>query len=145
MLKNLPNNISRQGLMELFDSLGLQGCYNFIYMPMDFERGANLGYAFVNLISGVQGERFVQLFQGFNAWPAKFSSRKVTEVQWNTSQQGLDDHVQRYRNSPLLHRSVPEEWRPLLLRNGVPVPFPPPTRTLHKPQGRMVQGVASRR
>jgi RNA recognition motif-containing protein len=145
LLKNLPNNISRQGLMELFDSLGFKGCYNFLYMPMDFERGANLGYAFLNLTSGLQGERFARLFQGFSAWPSKFSSKKVTEIQWNTAQRGVADHIERYRNSPLFHRSVPEEWRPLLLRNGVPVAFPPPTRILRKPQGRSAQKVVSRR
>jgi hypothetical protein len=139
VLRNIPNNISRQGLMELLDAAGFKGCYDFLYVPVDFKRGANLGYAFVNLINGLQGERFARHFQGFDAWPATFSSKKKTETQWNTAQQSIEDHAERYRNSPLLHPSVPEEWRPLLLCGGVPVAFPPPTRVLQKPRGRMAR------
>ena len=62
MLRNLPNNYTRDMLLELIDSLGFRGQYapgfcfqlkiveDFIYLPIDFQTQACLGYAFVNLV-----------------------------------------------------------------------------------------------
>jgi hypothetical protein len=48
MLRNLPNNLKRSGLLELFDALGFQGLYDFVYLPIDFSRMANVGYCYLN-------------------------------------------------------------------------------------------------
>eukprot|EP00438_Fugacium_kawagutii_P034564 Skav216757 [mRNA] locus=scaffold3303:12117:15736:- [translate_table: standard] len=50
MLRNLPNNYTRDMFLSLLDEEGLSGLYDFVYLPMDFRRDANLGYAFVNLV-----------------------------------------------------------------------------------------------
>ena len=43
MLRNLPNNYSRAMLLELLDSEGFAGQYDFFYLPMDFKSRASLG------------------------------------------------------------------------------------------------------
>merc|ERR1712046_234768 len=48
MWRNIPNNYSRDQLLELIDNFGFQGTYNFFYAPFDFTRGALVGYAFIN-------------------------------------------------------------------------------------------------
>ena len=50
MLRNLPNNYTRDMFLSLLDEEGLSELYDFVYLPMDFCRDANLGYAFVNLV-----------------------------------------------------------------------------------------------
>ena len=43
MLRNVPNDYTREMLLELLDSQGFAGRYNFAYLPCDFYRDANLG------------------------------------------------------------------------------------------------------
>merc|ERR1712216_1090715 len=58
MLRNILNNLKRDALLTLFDTLGFQGLYNFLYLPIDFVRKANIGYAFVNLVDAAAALRF---------------------------------------------------------------------------------------
>jgi hypothetical protein len=61
---------------------------------------------------------------------------KPFETHWGHPLQGLDAHVQRYRNSPVMSESVPDECKPLLLQDGLRVPFPLPTKQLRTPRRR---------
>lgn len=132
MLRNLPNNYSRSHLMELLDARGFARHYNFIYFPMDFRTHAAVGYAFVNMEAPEDAEELWRKFQGFDEWAVP--SAKVCAVSWSQPHQGLAAHVARYRNSPLMHASVPDEYRPVLLRNGEVVPFPEPTKRIKPPR-----------
>jgi hypothetical protein len=132
MLRNLPRDFSRDVLLKLLDDNGFAGKYNFVYMPIDFVRQAGLGYAFVNLTLPEVVKDFWEAFDGFSAWPV--DCEKVCRVNWSSPHQGYEEHVQRYRNSPLMHADVPDECRPVLLENGVRVDFPPPTKSLRAPR-----------
>jgi hypothetical protein len=134
MLRNIPNNYSRQALLELMDKQGFAGKYDFVYLPMDFNRNANLGYAFVNLVTADDVEAFWHTFDNFS-WDG--ASKKICKVTWSSPCQGVDDHIERYRNSPLMHDSVPEEARPALFKNGQMIEFPRPTKTIRAPRCRL--------
>jgi len=132
MLRNIPNMYSRHEVQELLDSQGFAGKYDFLYLPMDFKQGANLGYAFVNLTLSADAREFILHFTGFKLWPT--SNEEVCEVSWSSQHQGLDQHIERYRNSPVMHENVPEEWKPLILAGGQAVPFPAPTKKIKSPR-----------
>lgn len=134
MLRNLPNNYSRTMLIKLIDSEGFSGQYDFIYLPMDFKSHASLGYAFVNLVTAEQATRFFETFEGFHRWVVP--SQKVCSVNWSHPYQGIDAHIERYRNSPVMHEDVPDEYKPMVFENGERIAFPPPTKKLKVPRMR---------
>eukprot|EP00435_Cladocopium_sp_Y103_P040227 s2780_g10.t3 len=134
MLRNLPNNYTRDMLLELIDSLGFRGQYDFLYLPIDFQTQACLGYAFVNLVDSGVVPAFWRAFDGFSNW--SLPSRKVCYISWSGPHQGLEAHIDRYRNSPVMHPDVGDECKPLIFKDGVRVMFPPPTKSIRPPRVR---------
>merc|ERR1711939_719329 len=126
MIRNMPNNYTREMLLELVDSMGFSGTYDFVYLPVDFRSQAGLGYAFINFVSVADAHFCFDRFEGFSAW--KVPSEKVCTVTWSTPTQGLEAHIERYRNSPVMHTALPDEWKPVLLQRGMRVAFPLPTK-----------------
>jgi hypothetical protein len=132
MLRNMPNNYTRDMLLDLVNSMGFAGCYDFAYLPVDFKSQAGLGYAFINFVSTAEAQRCFECFEGFSEW--RVPSEKVCTVTWGSPYQGLEAHIERYQNSPVMHTSIPDEWKPVLLENGVRVPFPAPTKAIKTPK-----------
>lgn len=134
MLRNMPNNYSRSMLLELLDAEGFAGQYDFLYLPMDFQSRASLGYAFINFSSSDAAASFWNTFDGYSNWA--IPSRKVSGVSWSGPHQGLEAHIERYRNSPVMCESTPDEYKPILFDRGMRVPFPAPTRRIRAPRVR---------
>jgi hypothetical protein len=132
MLRNIPNSYSRNMLIEMLDKEGFSGYYDLVYMPVDCGRHVGLGYAFVNWISSDAAETARQTFQGFTRW--NNTSQKVCEVSWSGPLQGLWQHIEQYRNSPVMHDSVPECYKPALFQGGLRQPFPCPTKVIRAPR-----------
>jgi len=132
MLRNLPSAYSRTMLIELLEAEGFTDRYDFVYLPIDFNSQAGLGYAFVNFLIPEDADFCQKHFEGFCNWSTP--SEKVCSVTWAGPHQGLYAHVQRYRNSPVMHESVPDEWKPAMFVNGTRMPFPPPTVAIRKPK-----------
>jgi len=132
MLRNMPNNQTRKMLIDLLDRQGFAGQYDFLYLPMDFATRASMGYAFVNFVSPASASHFMSCFDGFSKW--SIPSRKVCGVSWSGPHQGLEAHIERYRNSPVMHVEVPDNFKPILLHHGARINFPPPTRKLRAPR-----------
>lgn len=134
MLRNIPNDYTRTMILELLDSKALSGKYNFVYLPIDFNRMAALGYVFVNFVSRADAELARLCLQGFQQWNVQ--SKKVCEVGWGNPLQGLTAHIERYRSSPVMHKDVPDEFKPILFSAGSRVPFPPPTKRVRPPRSK---------
>jgi len=134
MLRNIPNDYTRAMLLELLDCKDLAGKYDFVYLPIDFDRMSGLGYAFVNFVSHADAEFAKLQLHGFCQWSVQ--SPKICEVRWGEPLQGLDAHIERYRSSPVMHRDVPDQCKPILLQGGVRVPFPAPTKRIRAPRSK---------
>jgi len=132
MLRNLPNNYSRAVLLAMLDDEGFAGTYDFLYLPIDFKSRACLGYAFINFVHSSIVPKFWRTFEGFTKWI--FPSKKVCGVSWSGPHQGLEAHIERYRNSPVMHSSVPDEYQPVLFEHGVRKLFPPSTKLPRAPR-----------
>merc|ERR1712232_805976 len=136
MIRNLPVGYTRALLLDLLKSEGFGGKYDFVYLPIDFSSGMSLGYAFVDLLSPECALEFFHYFEGFSVH-RRCNTQDVQggcTVSWSEPHQGLTQHVERYRSSPVMHASVPEEWKPLIFVDGVSVAFPPPTKRIKAPK-----------
>jgi len=134
MVRNVPNDVRRERFLRILDEEGLARLYDFVYLPVDFRTGASLGYAFVNTVDPAAARRLWRVLDGFARW--NLPSRKRCSVGWSEPFQGLEENVERYRNSPVMHPSVPDWAKPVVFRDGVRVPFPEPSRPIRAPRAR---------
>lgn len=134
MIRNMPTSYTRDMLLDLVDSMGLAGAYDFVYLPIDFKSQTGLGYALMNFTSVVNAQRCFARLEGFCNWRVPCDT--VCAVAWSSPTQGLEAHLERYRNSPVMHHSLPDEWKPVLLRQGMRVAFPPPSKAIKTPKVR---------
>lgn len=131
MLRNLPNNYTREMLLRLLGGKGFSGTFDFLYLPMDMRKRANLGYAFINCLDPGSACEIWKKFDGFGEWC--LPSNKICQVSWSDPLQGLEAHIDRYKNSPMMHASVPDEYKPMVFSEGKRQAFPPATKKLKPP------------
>ncbi|XP_059629658.1 protein terminal ear1-like [Cornus florida] len=117
MIRNIPNQYRRNMLLDFLDehcqnhnqkaellSDPLHMAYDFLYLPMDFRSGDNLGYAFLNLTSSGAALRMREMLHRFKWGTFKSSdskivnSKKVCEITWARIQ-GKDNLVRHFQNS----------------------------------------------
>lgn len=132
MMRNLPQNYTRDMLLEDMDSEGFAGQYDFVYLPTDFRSWTGFGYAFVNMVSHEPALRMLRVFPGYDKW--QLPSDKLCEVDWSDPHQGLSIHIDRYRNSPVMHEDVPDIYKPVIFSEGVRAAFPEATKRIRLPR-----------
>merc|ERR1719221_588708 len=139
MFRNLPRCFTRRKLEELLNAEGFGMVYDFIYLPAELGNGSCFGYAFINMVTAKDASRFVEYFQGFDRWPETEmleTDTKRAVVHLNEALQGLEEMVERYRNSPLMHPSVSDELRPAVYSRGIRIAFPEATAPIKPPRVR---------
>jgi hypothetical protein len=119
VLRKLPKSETRTSMLEKLDKAGLKGLYDFVYLPMDFKKGKIFGHTIVNFITNESAERASSHFSGAGV-----------ASEWSEQHQGYDALIQRYRDSPIMHESMPEASKPLVFSNGLVAPFPSPTKEI---------------
>jgi hypothetical protein len=134
-LRNLPRGYSRSFLQRLLDLEGFTGCYSFVYTPADFQTLAMSGFAFVSFCDHATAAQAKRHFQGFSRWGIT-GCRKRCNAAWSDTVQGLEQHIERYRNSSVMHPLVPDELKPAIFVAGFRVPFPAPKREIPTPSFR---------
>lgn len=128
VLRNLPSHLSRSELVKILDDAGFSERYDFVYLPTNFRSMTVFGYAIVNFSASADAQAALAQLRGADV----DGQAMITE--WSKSQQGYDDLVCRYRDSPVMHTSVPEIHKPIILANGLLQPFPSPTEPLQLPR-----------
>ncbi|XP_038896615.1 protein terminal ear1 homolog [Benincasa hispida] len=113
MIKNIPNQLRRNDLMNILDEHcklknasfeknndnRLDGRrrseYDFVYLPMDFRKISNLGYAFVNFTNPTAASEFYKAFHR-RQWNVAVN-KKVCEIK-RAKLQGLKALMDAFRN-----------------------------------------------
>lgn len=111
MVRNLPNKYQAADVIELLKSVGLEGTYDFLYVPIDYKNAtANLGYAFINMVDPKDSLRLFHAFAG-KRWDEK-GSKKVCEISYGRVQ-GFDALVNHFKEAKFPSREarfVPLVW-----------------------------------
>ena len=95
MIRNIPIKYTDEKLIEELEEF--KGKFDCVYMPYDFEKGGNKGYAFINLIHPFHILLFKEKFQN-KTW-THFESKKICELN-NANFQGISDiqkHAKNYK------------------------------------------------
>ncbi|CAE8637238.1 unnamed protein product [Polarella glacialis] len=125
MLRNIPVTFGRDQALAEFAARGFGSAYDFFYLPIDFQTGNNLGYAFINFAKVADADHFRTTYQGLAL--AADRSKKVCAVA-NATTQSKMSNVDYYRNSPVMN--MEEQYHPLVFEKGVRQPFPAPTKVV---------------
>ncbi|KAG6509855.1 hypothetical protein ZIOFF_027862 [Zingiber officinale] len=111
MVKNLPNRFTKKKLVRLLDdhcweenhqleekSGVVLSEFDFLYLPVDFKTGFNMGYAFVNFTTAIAARRLYDALHNF-PWKAH-GSRKVCEVTYARIQYEAGPHASTPSSPP---------------------------------------------
>lgn len=128
MLRNIPNQYTREMLTKCLDDKGFKDQYDFLYLPIDTTSQRNMGYAFVNFRTVEACQRFTRQFSGVGAATCLpgFRSSKICEVR-RAVVQGLRENMERMRTRFFIEQLADhEEWQPIFLdEQGKRIPLVP--------------------
>jgi RNA recognition motif-containing protein len=100
MIRNIPNQYAQKDFIQELDSLGFEGTYNFLYIPVDKKTAASCGYGFINFIDHHWAAKCASVFQDYLLTPKK-GKGKYAEVS-AAHLQGLEANIAHYRNTKIL-------------------------------------------
>jgi len=133
-LRNIPKHFSCMEVVEFLNEQGFGSKFDFVYAPFDFKFNSSVGFAFINCISHEIALEVFEVLNGF-CWETT-KPGKECKVNWASPHQGLQAHIEHFRNSPVMHVDVKEEYKPALFKDGQQVEFPKPTKELRAPRMR---------
>jgi hypothetical protein len=134
VLRNIPKSFSRAQAVEFLEQHDFAGTFDFVYVPFDFKFNGSVGFAFVNFVSHDIAVKAFDVLAGFS-WDTT-KPGKECKVNWASPHQGLEAHIAHFRNSPVMHEDVKEEYKPAVFKAGRQVEFPKPTIELRPPRTR---------
>lgn len=110
-MRSVPPEFTRETLCHLLDHQGFQGFYNFAYVPVDRQSGANAGTALINFTSNACAASFLRRMRGSQEW--RLPSNEVCQVEWgDAAMQGLEALTDAYRDSLVMQDDVPDRHKP---------------------------------
>lgn len=134
ILEGLPTTLSRMELVDMIADAGFASLCDFVYLPYDLITKATVGHAYINLVNSDVVVTFWQAFDGYRRWLVPCT--EACQLKFNTTFQGHAECVEKFRNSQLMHKSVSDEFKPMLFNGGVQVSFPAPTKLIRAPRPR---------
>ena len=97
MIKNIPRNIMQSYLMEVIDKK-FQNLFNFFYLPIDFIKKENAGYAFINFKNS---KNIVDFYFEFNEKPWPFCQNRKCFISYARIQ-GFRAITQHFSSSNIM-------------------------------------------
>lgn len=130
IIMGMPHWVTKTDLLGMLDEV-CPGKYDYFYAPIDFTRGAR-GFFFVNFVSHQDAVSVRRLLT--TAWPCPriTPDENKFKITW-AKEQGKDRHVDKVKNTSIMHPSVLDIYKPEVFSNGVRQKFPTPTWPISPP------------
>lgn len=93
MVKNLPNRVRVENLVEKLDELGFGGRCDYVYMPMDWQTHANKGFAFANFKTAKDALDFAAEIEGTALFGSCSSSSGKRMTSCPATRQGIVENL----------------------------------------------------
>ena len=97
MIKNIPRNIMQSFLMDIINKK-FEGLFNFFYLPIDFIKKENAGYAFINFKNS---KNIVDFYIEFNEKPWPFCPNRKCFISYARIQ-GFRAITQHFSSSNIM-------------------------------------------
>jgi len=114
MIRNIPCGIKFERAMQILESFGLSETYDFLYLPMNSKKNANLGYFFVNFVKPEDAKKCAELLTG-ESFGCGLSAKRCEVSAAHI--QGYSSMISFFKRKAVLHSKGP----PLFIAKGVPL------------------------
>ncbi|TNV78634.1 hypothetical protein FGO68_gene384 [Halteria grandinella] len=111
MIKNIPNKYTQRTLKETLEESHKQA-FDFLYLPIDFKNGCNVGYAFINMRNAEAVLTFYRKYNG-QRW-GMFNSEKVCEITYARLQGFKAMH--RHFQTSTIKKLEDAKMKPVIIR-----------------------------
>lgn len=112
MIRNIPNRCSQRELINELDSVGLAGCFDFLYIPLDLGTMSNVGYAFVNFTHPMYAARCMEVLPKHHFKRQRKVGKGVAVSA--AHMQGLENNLKHYEKSAV-NTSRLRQRRPVVM------------------------------
>lgn len=107
MVRQIPRKYPQWMLVEEVNRRGFSGLFDFIYLPFDFKKGANVGYGFLNFIETKYARAFRDTFDGNYLESNPTTKGKPLHVH-PASVQGYDANYQHFAQTKTGQKQDPQ-------------------------------------
>lgn len=121
IVRGLGRNSDVEQFMKLLDLAGFAAAqFDFVYVPRHFTQGSSIGFAVLNFVDHALASRaFGKISAG-----ALLSNGMTLTAEWSETMHGLSALLEKYRSNKVMKKGMPKSFQPVVLSNGVPVPYP---------------------
>ena len=111
MIKNIPSHITQVDLLDKINK-NYSSAYNFFYLPIDFNKKINAGYAFINFKTS---KSIINFFLEFDNKPWDFvnNQNKICYLSYARIQ-GFRSICEHFQKSNIM-KQVDEKVKPIIL------------------------------
>jgi hypothetical protein len=115
MVRNIPNLYTQKTLLSEVCRRGFAGSYDFFYLPMDFNKNSNAGYAFANFVDVEAVAKFREEFDNKRLDLAPGSTKFIQVVP--ATLQGYEANYQHFAHSAVFNHHR-QEHAPVFVKEG---------------------------
>jgi hypothetical protein len=112
MIRNIPNKCSQRELIAELETVGFQGCFDFLYIPLDLGTMSNVGYAFVNFTHPAHAARCMEVLPQHHFRRQRKMGKGVAVCA--AHMQGLEANLRHYEKSAV-NTSRLRQRRPVVM------------------------------